>query len=165
MEYQIAYLDIYGNAGILAEELKRILHGAELVNLSKQDLSGGANVYLLVFEITQNAIPLKIMDLLENLEGKTVLCIVACGMALFETKEHIERRLLPFLPDACDYRGLFLCPGQIPASVMDTLQEALEENPENKQAQAMLEAFRQAENHPDAENFQALRRFIQESGI
>ena len=28
-----------------------------------------------------------------------------------------------------------------------------------------LEAFRQAENHPDAENFQALRRFIQESGI
>ena len=53
MEYQIAYLDIYGNAGILAEELKRILHGAELVNLSKQDLSGGANVYLLVFEITR----------------------------------------------------------------------------------------------------------------
>ena len=36
MEYQIAYLDIYGNAGILAEEISGILHGAELVNLSAQ---------------------------------------------------------------------------------------------------------------------------------
>ena len=30
MEYQIAYLDIYGNAGILAEEISGILHGAEI---------------------------------------------------------------------------------------------------------------------------------------
>ena len=73
MEYQIAYLDIYGNAGILAEEISSILHGAELVNLSKQEISDNANSYLLVFEITQNAIPLKIMDILENLEGKTIL--------------------------------------------------------------------------------------------
>ena len=129
MEYQIAYLDIYGNAGILAEEISGILHGAELVNLSKQEISDDANSYLLVFEITQNAIPLKIMDILENLEGKTILCCV------------------------------------IPSSVMDTIQEALDENPENKQAQAMLEAFQHAKNHPDAGDFRELRRFIQESGI
>ena len=126
MEYQIAYLDIYGNAGILAEEISGILHGAELVNLSKQEISDDANSYLLVFEITQNAIPLKIMDILENLEGKTILCFVACGMALFEEKEDVEHNLLPFLPDECDYRGLFFCPGQIPSSVMDTIQEALD---------------------------------------
>lgn len=165
MEYQIAYLDIYGNAGILAEEISGILHGAELVNLSKQEISDDANSYLLVFEITQNAIPLKIMDILENLEGKTILCFVACGMALFEEKEDVEHNLLPFLPDECDYRGLFFCPGQIPSSVMDTIQKALDENPENKQAQAMLEAFQHAKNHPDAEDFRELRRFIQESGI
>ena len=40
-----------------------------------------------------------------------------------------------------------------------------DENPENKQAQAMLEAFQHAKNHPDAEDFRELRRFIQESGI
>ena len=105
------------------------------------------------------------MDILENLEGKTILCFVACGMALFEKKENVEHNLLPFLPDECDYRGLFFCPGQIPSSVMDTIQEALDENPENKQAQAMLEAFQHAKNHPDAEDFRELRRFIQESGI
>ena len=165
MRHQIAYLNIYGNAGLLAEELQNILYDAELVNLSSQDISEGADVYLLVFEITQNAIPLKIMDILESLEGKTILCFVACGMALWESKETVERNLLPFLPDECDYRGLFFCPGQIPSSVMDTIQEALDENPENQQAQAMLEAFQHARNHPDTEDFRELRRFIQESGI
>ena len=165
MDYQIAYLNVYGNAGVLADEIQTILAGAELVDLNRQEISDDADVYLLVFEITQAAIPLKIMDVLENLEGKTILCFVACGMALFEEKEDVEHNLLPFLPDECDYRGLFFCPGQIPSSVMDTIQEALDENPENKQAQAMLEAFQHAKNHPDAGDFQELRRFIQESGI
>ena len=44
MEYQIAYLDIYGNAGILAEEIHSILHGAEPVDLSKQEISDDANI-------------------------------------------------------------------------------------------------------------------------
>ena len=165
MEYQIAYLDIYGNAGILAEEISGILHGAELVNLSKQEISDDANSYLLVFEITQNAIPLKIMDILENLEGKTILCCVTCGMALHESKDSIEHCLLPFIPDECDYRGTFFCPGQIPASVMDTVQTALDENPENQRAKIMLEAFQHSMNHPDTEDLRDLRRFIQESGI
>ena len=82
MDYQIAYLNVYGNAGVLADEIQTILAGAELVDLNKQEISDDADVYLLVFEITQAAIPLKIMDVLENMEGKTVLCCVTCGMAL-----------------------------------------------------------------------------------
>ena len=165
MEYHISYLDIYGNAGILAEEISSILHGAELVNLSKQEISDDANSYLLVFEITQNAIPLKIMDILENLEGKTILCCVTCGMALHESKDSIEHNLLPFIPDECDYRGMFFCPGQIPASVMETVQTALDENLENQRAKIMLEAFQHSMNHPDTDDLRELRRFIQESGI
>ena len=105
------------------------------------------------------------MDVLENLEGKTILCCVTCGMALRESKDSIEHNLLPFLPDECDYRGLFFCPGQIPASVMETVQTALDENPENQQAKVMLEAFQHSMNHPDTEDLRDLRRFIQESGI
>lgn len=74
MDYQIAYLNVYGNAGVLADEIQTILAGAELVDLNKQEISDDADVYLLVFEITQAAIPLKIMDVLENLEEKTILC-------------------------------------------------------------------------------------------
>ena len=105
------------------------------------------------------------MDVLENLEGKTILCCVTCGMTLHESKDSIEHNLLPFIPDECDYRGMFFCPGQIPASVMDTVQTALDENPENQQAKTMLEAFQHSMNHPDTDDLRELRRFIQESGI
>ena len=56
MDYQIAYLNVYGNAGVLADEIQAILAGAELVDLNKQEISDDADVYLLVFEITQAAI-------------------------------------------------------------------------------------------------------------
>ena len=48
---------------------------------------------------------------------------------------------------------------------MDAVQTALDENPENQQAQAMLEALQHSMNHPDADDLRELRRFIQESGI
>ena len=160
MDYQMAYFNVYGNAGVLADEIQAILAGAELVDLNRQEISYDADVYLLVFEITQAAIPLKIMDVMENLEGKTILCCVICGMALHESKDSIEHNLLPFIPDECDYRGMFFCPGQIPASVMETVQTALDENPENQRARVMLEAFQHSMNHPDTDDLRELRRFI-----
>lgn len=95
MHYQIAYLNIYGNAGILAEAIANSLTDAELVDLSCQEIADGAGVYLLVFEMTQNAIPLKIMDALELLEGKTILCAAASTMALYENAESVEKIYCP----------------------------------------------------------------------
>lgn len=167
MKYQIAYENIYGNAEVLANEIKKILppESTDFADLSCQEISDDADVYLIGFEITQDAIPLNIMDVLENLEGKTVLCFVTCAMAHAGKKDSIERNLLPFLPDECDYRGLFFCPGQIPASVLRAVEEALRENPENERAKTMLECFQKSLNHPDSDDLRDLRRFIDESGI
>lgn len=167
MKYQVAYANVYGNAEVLASWIMSILppESAELVNLSYRDISSDADVYLIGFEITQDTIPLNIMDVLEKLEGKTILCFAACGMADSGNKERVERNLRPFLPDECDYRGLFLCPGQIPTSVIDTIQKVLDENPDNERAKAMLEGFQHSLNHPDMEDFRDLRRFIDGSGI
>jgi len=165
VDYQIAYLNVYGSARVLADEIQTILADAELVDLDRQEISDDADVYLLVFEITQAAIPLKIMEVLENLEGKTILCCGTCGMALHESKDSIEHSLLPFIPDECDYRGLFFCPGQIPVSVIETIQTALDEDPENQRAKIILDAFQHSMNHPDTDDLRNLRRFIRESGI
>lgn len=108
MDYQIAYLNVYGNAGVLADELQTILAGAEMVDLSgNQEISYSSDVYLLVFEITRDAIPLKIMDVLENLEGKTVLCIVTCSMALLESKDSVEQTCSPFCRTNATIAGYF----------------------------------------------------------
>lgn len=57
MFYQIAYLNTYGNASVLADGIQSILNDAELVDLSNQEITEDAGVYLLVFEITRNSIP------------------------------------------------------------------------------------------------------------
>lgn len=167
MKYQIAYLNTYGNAKTLADEIMRILpsDSTQLIDLSCQEISGEADVYLIGFEITQNAIPLEIMDVLKVLEGKTILCFVASGMALFENEEGVERKLSPFLPDECDYRGLFFCPGQLPSCVLDSIRTARLEQPESKQAEMMLKGYKHAMNHPDTEDLENLRQFILESHI
>ena len=90
MDYQIAYLNVYGNAGVLADEIQTILADAELVDLNRQEISDDADVYLLVFEITQAAIPLKIMDVLENLEGKTVLRMSATIAECFSAQDRFR---------------------------------------------------------------------------
>lgn len=167
MKYQIVYANVYGNAGTLANEIMNILpaESTDLIDLSCQDISDDADVYLIGFEVTQDTLPLSIMDILENLESKTVLCFATCGMANTKCRESIERTISTFLPDECDYRGLFFCPGQIPASVMASMQEILERNPENERARAMLEGFQHSINHPDMEDLCSLRRFINTSGI
>lgn len=165
MSYQIVYLDVYGNAKILADEMRRIFPrgSAKWINLAKQELSSDAEVYLIVFEITQDAIPLKIMEALELLEGKTILCFASCSTPFLQRKENVERQLISFLPDECDYRGFFYCPGQIPDTVAAAMQDAFSERSES--AQAILKGYQYAMNHPDAEDLRALRSFIEESGI
>lgn len=167
MKYQIAYLDTYGNAKVLADEIMTVLPSGstEVIDLSCQEISDEADVYVIGFDTTQSTIPLEIMDVLEVLEGKTVLCFVTSGMALFENQESVERKLSPFLPDECDYRGLFFCPGQLPPNVLDSLRAARLEQPESKQAELMLKGYQHSLNHPDAEDRENLCRFILESHI
>ena len=167
MKYQIAYTNRYGNAGVLAKEIMKILpsKSTDVMDLSYCEISSDADVYLIGFEIVLDTLPLNIINILEKLEGKTVLCFATCGVATTENQERIKRTILPFLPDECDYRGLFVCPGQIPANVMDTTQKVLDKDPENKLAKTMMEGFQRSMNHPDMEDLYNLRRFINASGI
>ena len=164
MKYQVAYLNVYGNAQILANEIMDMLPpgSTECVDLSCQELYDDADVYLIAFEMTRSAIPLDIMDAMENLGGKTILCFATCGTELLGDKEHIEQSLFPFLPDECDYRGLFVCPGHVPVNVLDAMQASLQEQAENTRAMAILEDYRRSAGHPDTEDIHNLRQFVHE---
>ena len=164
MRYQVAYLNVYGNAKILADAIMDLLpsDSTECIDLSCQELYDDADVYLMIFEMMRSAIPLDIMDALENLGGKSILCFAACGSELWGDKEHIEQSMFPFLPDECDYRGLFVCPGHVPVNILDSMQQSLQEQPENSRAMAILEDYRRSSGHPDAEDMNDLRRFISE---
>lgn len=167
MKYQIAYINVYGNAKVLANEIMNILpeDNVEEIDLSYQEITDDADVYLIGFEITSAAIPLKIMDVLEKLDGKTIICFATHSLTGFESKESIEKKFLPFLPAKCDYRGLFCCLGQIPVNVLVSIEEITQEHPDRTQAAEALESCRKSMDHPDIEDIRSLRLFIQKSGI
>lgn len=163
MKYEVAYYSISGNTASLAEEIADMLsdNGVRLTDLSCADVSEDADVYLIGFGINRGTVPLKIIDALEVAEGKTILLFVTCGMEPTDDyKSSIERKILPFLPDGCDYRGLFLCPGQFPDEVIRNAQEVLSNQPNSVSARSLLEHYQKTYGHPDEEDLDDLRDFI-----
>lgn len=163
MKYEVAYLSQSGNTAVLAEELAEMLSDEDihLTDLAHGESSPDADVYLIGFGVNRGTVPIKIMDALDAAEGKTILLFVTCGMKPTDAyRTAIERKIAPFLPDACDYRGLFLCAGQFPDAAVQSIERALAQAPDDAQAQALLQQHRQTCGHPNQEDMDALRRFV-----
>lgn len=163
LKYEVAYISNSGNTATIAEEIADMLSEEEvhLTDLSCDEISEDADVYLIGFGINRGTVPMKVMDALEIAESKTILLFVTCGMEPTESyKASVERKILPFLPDDCDYRGLFLCPGQFPEEVVRNLQEVLRRQPDNAQARSLLEQHQKTYGHPNKEDLEKLREFI-----
>lgn len=163
MKYEVAYISASGNTAILAEDIANMLSDEDvrLTDLSCGEVSEDAEVYLFGFGINRGAIPMKIIDALEAVEGKTILLFVTCGMEpTGDYRSSVERKIQPFLPDDCDYRGLFLCAGQFPDEVIQNIREAVKLQPENTQTRSILEHHKKTEGHPNDEDLEKLRDFI-----
>ncbi len=165
MKYQIAYLNEFGNAQLLAEEIYSALSGedAELADIASQEVSEEADIYCICFEATRSALPLDVMELFEYLEGRTIVLFATGSAAMAKEPRRIEAHILPFLPDGSDYRGLFICPGAYPVSMLEKIREHLSIQPDDPQAKALQAGYNAAKGHPDETDKQALRRFLAQS--
>jgi flavodoxin len=164
MHYEVAYLSNSGNTAALAERIPDLLPGetVHVTDLSQREARANADVYLVGFGVNRGTIPVKIMDALELAEGKTVLLFVTGGVE--PTQEYqaaVERKILPFLPDDCDYRGLFLCAGQFPDAVVQNLQEVLRRQPDHAQARSLLEHHQKTLGHPNDSDVEHFRVFLE----
>jgi hypothetical protein len=134
-----------------------------LTDLSREEAVQGADVYLIGFGVNRGNIPIKVMDALDAAEGKTILLFVTCGVEPTEDyRTAIERKITPFLPDNCDYKGLFLCAAQLPDEVIQNIQEALRRQPDNAQALSLLEHHKKTRGHPDNNDVEQLYAFIRQ---
>lgn len=166
MKYEIAYLSRSGHTAALAEDISEMLSDEEvhLTDLAQSDMNEDAEVYLLGFSIDRGAVPMRIMDALERTEGRVVLLFVTSGMEpTAPYRSSVERKILPFLPDECDYRGLFLCPAQFSDDTVQRVREILRHQPEHPQARALMESYQKTCGHPNALDMEKLREFIWEA--
>lgn len=166
MKYEIAYLSSSGNTALLARTIAAMFPAeeAQLTDMAREEIFPAADVYFIGFGVNRAAVPLKVMEALEYTGGKRALLFVTCGMEPTDDyKAQIEQKVLPFVPDDCDYRGLYLCAGQFPEEVERSLRETFQQNPDNAQTKRLLENCRKACGHPNGADLDALRFFVREA--
>lgn len=165
MKYEIAYISQSGNSEKLAHGIADGLpqDSTFVTDLSCEKVTGKADIYLIVFGINRGMVPLKVMELLEELHGKILLFFITSGMEpVQEYRDAMERKLLPFIPDDCDYRGLFMCPGRFPEHVLRAAQEKLAVEPEYAAAKNVLSDAELSADHPNQTDIENAGRFIRE---
>jgi hypothetical protein len=165
MKYEVAYLSDSGHAALLAGKARETLSGQDIhvTDLAQGEISPDGEVYLVGFEVDRGTVPVKIIDALEAAAGKTLFLFLTSGLE--PTAEHraaIEKKLLPFLPDDCDYRGMFLCAGQLPDRVVQNIHEVLRQQPDNEQAKALQKQYQKTYGHPDEGDLAQFRLFLRE---
>ena len=109
MQYQVSYLSPNGHAETLANAFCRILPRDTYVSSLVENAPANADVQLVGFEMggtKLDAIPFKVLEYLEGLDGKIIALFATVP---FQPNEAVRNKLnnsvIPFLPDECDYRG------------------------------------------------------------
>lgn len=164
MQYQISYLSPNGHAETLAKAFSRILPGNTIAFDLEEDGTAYADVQLVGFELGGtrcDAIPFKVLEYLEALNGKIVFLFATVPFQPNDAvRNRVNNSVIPFLPDECDYRGLYLCPAQSPESLVRDLQNVIASQPENTRARYWLEQCEKAKGHPNAEDLRKGCQFM-----
>lgn len=163
MKFEIAYISQSGNTEKLAHGIADRFppNRTFVTDLSYEKITGKADVYLIGFGVNKGTVPLKIMETLDELCGKTILFFITCGFEpTREYLESIERKVAVFLPDDCDYRGLFMCQGEFPNDVLQMAKAKLLNEPNNKVAKKVVDDAELSAGHPHSVDFENAYNFI-----
>ena len=164
MEYQIGYFSPLGNAKKLADAFAAGLPtGAYAVDVSVEDMEP-AQCNILGFELNEGnfrAIPYRVMETLDQLEGTAVAIYVTSSLMPDKAMEdQVERALLPFIPDSCDYRGIWMCAGQASSAFLRNVKQLVAQRPDDNTVQTMDKNAQATVNHPDEEDIRNGLDFI-----
>lgn len=152
MKYQIAYVSDSGNSEKLALGIAEKFSANEIkiVNLKEDAMTDEAEVYFICFGMNKGAVPYKILECVEELENKTVIFFVTCGLEPRDKhRVEIGKKILPFLPNSCNFRGVFMCRGEFPEEVLTAAEEKFFDDCENEYARVVLEDAQMSCGHPN----------------
>lgn len=158
MQYQISYFSPHGSAETLANAFCQMLPCDTYVSNLEEELTPYADIQLVGFDLggtNLDAIPVAVMEYLDKLEGKTIFLFATVP---FKPNDYIRSRVdnsvIPFLPDECDYLGLYLCSAQPSAPLLQGLKHLVSHQPSNTRAKHWLERCQEAVGHPDDTDIQ-----------
>ena len=163
MKYQVVYESRTGNTKAIAEAMMAGLpsESAKLVDIDTAVPSKDADVHCIGYGVHSSICSLKMLDFMELLNGKTILLFATCGLEPTEAyRKLLERNIEPFLPERCNYRGMFLCQGAISHDGVIMLKKHIEKAGNTDQLRQLDGLVTRAQVHPDFDDLDAAVKFL-----
>jgi len=163
MKYQVVYYSETGNTESVAKAIFEQLPGEskDIQRLSEyQDTE--ADLYFLGFWIYHGAASIQFLDFLATLEGKKIALFATCGMGNTEEDyKKIERQILAWIPETCEYVGLYMCQGKMPFAIRKACeQKKMETNESCENYDRLIANFDRALLHPDELDLKNAKEFV-----
>ena len=134
MDYMVLYASVTGNTKKVATEIFSALPG-----MSKD-----------------------MQNVLSELHNKKIALFGTCGMGRgTEYYRDIEQKAKVWIPDDCEYLGMFLCQGKMPMKVREKYEISREDPREEAFRKQMLKNFDEALFHPNSQDLEDARAFAE----
>lgn len=161
MEYMVLYASLTGNTKKVATEIFSALPGMSKDMQNIEEYRGkDADVFFIGFWVDHGTCEMPVIDVLSELQGKKIALFGTCGMGKgTEYYREIEQRVTVWLPDDCEYLGIFLCQGKMPMQVREKYEISREDPREEACRKRMLKNFDEALFHPNDQDLSEARAF------
>jgi hypothetical protein len=162
-KYQIDYVDDSTAITKIATSLAKKLN-AKLLNLSNDDGNYDADIHIIGFHSNKDTVPISVLDYIENLEGKQILFFICDYFdASGDHRDRLEKRFLPFLPDECEYMGMYICLEEMPSSTIEQISQLQQSNIEDDRLQILIDKYNDGRGRPDDVDIYKIFNFIIEN--
>lgn len=163
MDYMVLYSSKTGNTKKVATEIFSALPGMSKDMQNIEEYRGkDADTFFIGFWVDHGTCELSVIDVLSELHGKKIALFGTCGMGSGTDYFHnIEKKVTVWVPDDCEYLGMFLCQGKMPMKVREKYEIFREDPREEAYRKQMLRNFDEALFHPNDNDLADARAFVE----
>ncbi len=116
MSVAVMYLSETGNTKALAEQFYITLPNGDksIHDISIYDKPPKADLYYIGYPVHRQTCPVKVLDLVKQIEDAGVAFFATCGMPPEKgCRYSLEQLSRKWVNDSCTYYGFFLCQGKV----------------------------------------------------
>lgn len=163
MKYQVVYYSETGNTEKIAKTIfEEIPSDDKDIQRLNEYRDKDADVYFLGFWVYHGAPSMEFLDFLSSLEGKSIALFGTCGTGnANQNYEQMERQVKAWLPETCEYKGMFMCQGKMPIAVRKACeQKKLEGKEPCEYCDQLIQNFDRALLRPDKRDLDNVKSFV-----
>ena len=161
MNIAIVYKSITGNTKTIAEAIKESIYDNNIVYFGEPKKDIEADLYIVGSWTDKGNFTKEISEFLSQLNNKKIAYFGTAGFGgTTEYYDTIYNRVKKNINESNMLLGYFYCQGKMPLRIKNKYEQLIKANPEDKNLQVSIKNFEQALNHPDNEDTENAKIWI-----